>query len=96
MANVALSSTLLALAAAGVANAATTVNWAPTPLISKIFPKPTDAPYQVYPYDPNAQVVMQRGGQSGFNICNSTTENQDSMCQTSFVGGLDGASLYTV
>lgn len=93
MANVALSTALFAFASASVANAVTTVNWAPTPLISQIFPKPTDAPYQVFPYDPNAQVVMERGSQSGFNICNSTTENQDSECQTSYVNGLDGTSF---
>ena len=90
MANIALSSALVAVAGAQLVSAATTVGWAPTPLVNKVFPHPTDAPYQVYPYDPNAQVVMQRGGQSGFNICNSTTETQDSKCQTSFVNGIDG------
>jgi hypothetical protein len=92
MANIALSSALLAVASAQLATAASTINWAPTPLISEIFPKPSDAPNQVFPYDPNAPFVMQRGGQSGYNICNSTTEGQTSMCQTSYVNGLDGAS----
>ena len=90
MANVALSAALLAVASAQLANAAETINWAPTPLINKMFPKPTDAPYQVFHYDPNAQQVMARGGQSGYNQCNSTTENQESMCQTSYVNGIDG------
>ena len=93
MANVALSAALFALASANVASAVTTVGFAPTPLISQIFPHPTDAPYQVFPYNPNAQVVLQRGSQSGYNICNSTTENQDSDCQTMYVNGLDGTSF---
>jgi hypothetical protein len=33
-----------------------------------------------------------RGQQFGFNICNSTTQNQDSDCQTSFLNSLDGIS----
>ena len=28
--------------------------------------------------------------QTGYNICNSTTQNQDSLCQTSFFTSLDG------
>lgn len=42
-------------------------------------------PYQVDPYTGG------RGPQQGYNMCNSTTENQDSLCQTSFVNSLDGA-----
>ncbi|QRV79265.1 hypothetical protein RhiJN_07280 [Ceratobasidium sp. AG-Ba] len=30
-----------------------------------------------------------RGRQFGYNICNSTTENQESKCQTSIINGLD-------
>jgi hypothetical protein len=33
-----------------------------------------------------------RGFQTGYNQCNSTTENQDSMCQTAFVNHIDGPS----
>ncbi|GAA5827617.1 hypothetical protein JCM3770_006873, partial [Rhodotorula araucariae] len=35
-----------------------------------------DIPYQVNPYK------SERGPQSGYNICNSTTEGDDSLCQT--------------
>ena len=45
----------------------------------------TALPYQVDP-DPNAV----RGPQSGYNICNSTTEGQSSMCQTAFINAIDG------
>jgi hypothetical protein len=41
-------------------------------------------PYKVTPE------TTKRGAQFGFNICNSTTENQSSNCQTSFVNSLDG------
>ena len=32
----------------------------------------------------------ERGTQQGFNICNSTTEGQSSMCQTAFINAIDG------
>ncbi|KAF9068329.1 hypothetical protein BDP27DRAFT_1224439, partial [Rhodocollybia butyracea] len=35
-----------------------------------------------------------RGPQSGYNICNSTTENQDSMCQTGFMNHIDDFCLF--
>ncbi|KAH8817885.1 hypothetical protein DL96DRAFT_1623629 [Flagelloscypha sp. PMI_526] len=35
-----------------------------------------------------------RGAQTGYNICNSTTENQDSMCQTMFVNHIDDFCLW--
>ena len=44
-------------------------------------------PYQVEPYG------GQRGNQVGYNKCNSTTENQDSYCQTLIANGIDGPSL---
>jgi hypothetical protein len=56
-----------------------------TPLVSQIYPHPTDLPYQVYPGH-----TFQRGPQTGYNICNSTTENQDSFCQTLNVNDLAG------
>ncbi|KAG1841166.1 hypothetical protein C8R48DRAFT_751227 [Suillus tomentosus] len=42
-------------------------------------PDPDDPPYQV-----DYHTAALRGPQVGYNICNSTTENQNSMCQTSF------------
>ncbi|KAJ7673254.1 hypothetical protein DFH06DRAFT_1279704 [Mycena polygramma] len=35
-----------------------------------------------------------RGFQTGYNICNSTTENQDSLCQTMFVNRIDDFCLW--
>jgi hypothetical protein len=42
--------------------------------------------------DTDTQLI--RGEQLGFNICNSTTENQDSLCQTSFLNALDDFCLW--
>jgi hypothetical protein len=36
-----------------------------------------------------------RGSQVGFNICNSTTQNQQSECQTAFVNNIFGALRLT-
>ncbi|KAH9910968.1 uncharacterized protein BXZ73DRAFT_93504 [Epithele typhae] len=73
MASVALSIALFA----GVAAAqSSTVNFAPTPLINVKYPRPSDAPYQVFDF--NGHDIYTRGYQSGYNICNSTTEGQDS------------------
>jgi len=65
-----------AVVALAVASGALAQEFAATPLVSKIFPNPSALPYQV---DTDAGV---RGHQYGFNICNSTTENQKSDCQT--------------
>jgi len=67
------------------------LTWPATPLNQLSFPKPTDAPYQVYPAT-GPQFV--RGPQNGFNICNSTTESQTSMCQTSYFNGPDDFCLW--
>ncbi|KAI0755950.1 hypothetical protein BC629DRAFT_1662115 [Irpex lacteus] len=85
MSRVALS----ALVFAAVAYAQTPT-FPATPLQSFSFPHPTDAPEQVYgPDDP-----FLRGPQSGYNRCNSTTENQDSLCQTSFVNDITDFCLW--
>ncbi|KAF8603916.1 hypothetical protein BDV93DRAFT_441640 [Ceratobasidium sp. AG-I] len=57
------------------------------PLTDKKFTYP-DLPYQVSP----EQIL--RGPQFGFNICNSTTENQQSNCQTSFFNSIDDFCLW--
>jgi len=61
----------------------------PTPLVDKHYAYPSGIPYQV---DYNTAAL--RGPQVGYNICNSTTENQDSMCQTSFVNHIDDFCLW--
>ncbi|KIK54534.1 hypothetical protein GYMLUDRAFT_249466 [Collybiopsis luxurians FD-317 M1] len=57
------------------------------PLVDKVVPY-TAIPYQV------DQHTADRGPQSGYNICNSTTENQKSMCQTSFINHIDDFCLF--
>jgi hypothetical protein len=52
-----------------------------TPILSTLHYPYTALPYQVYPF----QVL--RGPQFGFNQCNSTTEGQDSNCQTLIFNG---------
>lgn len=87
----ALSSALLAVAAV---SRITFVNAQPdpadpTPLVDKHYAYPSGIPYQV---DYNTAAI--RGPQVGYNICNSTTENQNSMCQTSFVNHIDDFCLW--
>lgn len=69
--------TLFGLALAHAANAQSASSSALEPLASKTFTWP-DIPYQV-----TGDQGGPRGPQAGFNLCNSTTENQDSMCQVS-------------
>ncbi|PVF94345.1 hypothetical protein CPB86DRAFT_740678 [Serendipita vermifera] len=57
------------------------------PLASQSFDY-NNLPYQVDPY------VSERGPQVGYNICNSTTENQNSLCQTAIINGLDDFCLW--
>ncbi|EIW84436.1 hypothetical protein CONPUDRAFT_80778 [Coniophora puteana RWD-64-598 SS2] len=61
----------------------------PTPLVDKTYSYPGGIPYQV---DYNTAAI--RGPQTGYNICNSTTENQESLCQTSFVNQIDDFCLW--
>ncbi|EIN03503.1 hypothetical protein PUNSTDRAFT_78044 [Punctularia strigosozonata HHB-11173 SS5] len=59
-----------------------------TPLASKHFDYPDGIPYRA---DPDDGV---RGTQFGYNLCNSTTENQSSLCQTAFINALDDFCLW--
>ncbi|KAH7920882.1 hypothetical protein BV22DRAFT_1020403 [Leucogyrophana mollusca] len=61
----------------------------PTPLVDKHYAYPSGIPYQV---DYNTAAI--RGPQIGYNICNGTTENQDSLCQTSMVNHIDDFCLW--
>jgi len=60
-----------------------------TPLASKHFSYPSGIPYKV---DTDTNLI--RGPQHGYNICNSTTQNQQSLCQTSFLDSLDDFCLW--
>ncbi|KAG6827379.1 hypothetical protein H0H92_012035 [Tricholoma furcatifolium] len=64
---------------------AVTSTFPAVPLVDKHFDYPSGIPYRVDTDD-----NLARGRQTGFNICNSTTQNQDSLCQTSFVNSIDG------
>jgi len=59
-----------------------------TPLAEKTFAYPDGIPYQV---DTDRLI---RGVQYGYNRCNSTTENQESNCQTAFVNDVDDFCLW--
>jgi hypothetical protein len=91
MSPVALSlQTFVSLAlAANLALGQVTGTFPATPLASKHFSYPSGIPYKV---DTDQGLV--RGTQVGYNICNSTTENQDSLCQTSIFNGLDDFCLW--
>ncbi|GLB45547.1 putative macrofage activating glycoprotein [Lyophyllum shimeji] len=58
------------------------------PLVDKHFTYPDQIPYQV---DPD---VGPRGSQTGYNRCNSTTEGQNSLCQTAFLNSIDDFCLW--
>lgn len=61
-----------------------------TPLASKgPYAYPSGIPYKV---DTDTNLI--RGTQIGYNICNSTTEGPASLCQTSFLNGLDDFCLW--
>jgi len=60
-----------------------------TPLASKTFAYPSGLPYQA---DTDPQLI--RGHQVGYNLCNSTTENQDSLCQTLLFNSIDNFCIW--
>jgi len=57
------------------------------PLASKHFD------YNNLPYQADTDVGI-RGTQSGYNRCNSTTENQQSLCQTAIINSIDDFCLW--
>ncbi|ELU37248.1 response regulator receiver domain-containing protein [Rhizoctonia solani AG-1 IA] len=72
----------------GLAAVVTAQTTGVVPLTDKKYTWPdVNAPLQPYQVSPEP---VGRGPQFGFNICNSTTENQQSDCQTSFVNSIDG------
>lgn len=87
---VALASLTLVAGQTTTAPAANSLpSFEPTPLVSKIFPY-TALPEQVYP---PANAVI-RGSQSGYSICNSSTQNQDSLCQTILVNNISDFCMW--
>ncbi|OBZ66243.1 hypothetical protein A0H81_13913 [Grifola frondosa] len=83
------SNAFLAIAAASGALAQSSTSTSIEPLASKHFSYPSGIPYQA---DPDMGV---RGSQSGYNLCNSTTEGPNSLCQTSFLNHLDDFCLWS-
>jgi hypothetical protein len=80
-----ISKSLTLLAVATAAKVAAQSSF--VPLASQSFTY-TALPYQA---DPNNG---ERGTQTGYNICNSTTENQQSLCQTAIINSLDDFCLW--
>ncbi|KAF7377092.1 hypothetical protein MSAN_00127800 [Mycena sanguinolenta] len=62
--------------------------FSPDPLANKV------VPFDAIPYQVMTDTDDPRGFQTGYNICNSTTETQDSMCQTMFVNHMDDFCLW--
>ncbi|KAK7023330.1 hypothetical protein R3P38DRAFT_3396844 [Favolaschia claudopus] len=75
-----LSSSFVLLAVASVVRAD---YFSKDPLANKV------VPFDQIPYQVMTDTDDPRGFQSGYNRCNSTTENQDSLCQTMFVNHID-------
>ncbi|KAF7416153.1 hypothetical protein PC9H_002416 [Pleurotus ostreatus] len=84
----ALASVALVKAQDPVAPPAAIATFPTTPLAEKHFPYPSGIPYQA-----DTENLI-RGRQTGYNQCNSTTENQDSLCQTAFVNAVDDFCLW--
>jgi len=84
-----LSGAALVLGAA-LTNAQVTGTYPPVPLASKgPYAYPSGIPYKV-----DTDVGLIRGTQLGYNICNSTTQNQESLCQTSWLNAVDDFCLW--
>ncbi|GAA6062329.1 hypothetical protein JCM10212_006579 [Sporobolomyces blumeae] len=58
------------------------------PLTAYTYSALSDVPYQVNPYK------SERGPQSGYNVCNSTTQGDDSECQTLILNSIDDFCLW--
>ncbi|PFH45492.1 hypothetical protein AMATHDRAFT_159436 [Amanita thiersii Skay4041] len=91
MSPVALSRILpfAALAISYASAQAITGTFPPVPLASKHFQYPNNIPYKV-----DTDTGLIRGTQKGYNQCNSTTENQNSLCQTFFFNAIDDFCLW--
>ncbi|KAJ7049845.1 hypothetical protein C8F01DRAFT_1378116 [Mycena amicta] len=82
------STTLLSLTLLAVSSLVRADYFSKDPLVGKI------VPYDKIPYQVMNDTDDPRGFQSGYNQCNSTTENQDSLCQTMFVNHIDDFCLW--
>ncbi|KAJ6502840.1 hypothetical protein C8R47DRAFT_1183686 [Mycena vitilis] len=81
-------STLLTLSLLAVSARVSADYFSTDPLVDKV------VPFNAIPYQVMTDTDDPRGFQSGYNICNSTTENQQSLCQTMFVNHIDDFCLW--
>jgi len=81
--------TSFVVAAATLSLVAAQSTYPATPLAQKTFAYPNGIPYQA-----DTDPTLIRGGQFGFNICNSTTQGQTSNCQTNIFNGIDDFCLW--
>ncbi|KAJ6548574.1 hypothetical protein B0H19DRAFT_190524 [Mycena capillaripes] len=81
-------STLLTLSLLALSTGVRADYFSKDPLVDKV------VPYDKIPYQVMTDTDDDRGFQTGYNQCNSTTENQDSRCQTMFVNHIDDFCLW--
>ncbi|KAJ6583998.1 hypothetical protein DFH09DRAFT_1308703 [Mycena vulgaris] len=81
-------STLLSFTLLAVSTIVRADYFSKDPLVDKV------VPFESIPYQVMTDRDDPRGFQTGYNICNSTTENQDSLCQTMFVNHIDDFCLW--
>jgi len=62
--------------------------FSPDPLVDKV------VPYDAIPYQVMTDTDDPRGFETNYNICNSTTQNQESLCGTMFVNHADDWCLW--
>ncbi|CAE6542815.1 unnamed protein product [Rhizoctonia solani] len=81
---------------APVTSAAPTSAPAPTPVASSAFTPLASKrfEYTALPYKADTDTGGERGAQYGYNICNSTTESQTSLCQTAMINSIDDFCLW--
>jgi len=79
---------LVVLSASLTASAQVTGTFPPVPLASEHFD------YNNLPYQADSNTGLIRGVQLGYNRCNSTTENQSSLCQTAIFNDISDFCLW--
>ncbi|KAJ7188860.1 hypothetical protein C8R46DRAFT_1055989 [Mycena filopes] len=81
-------STLLSFTLLAIASVVRADYFSKDPLVDKV------VPFNAIPYQVMTDTDDPRGTQTGYNQCNSTTENQQSLCQTMFVNHIDDFCLW--
>jgi len=81
-------STLLSFTLLAISSVVRADYFSKDPLVNKV------VPFDAIPYQVMTDTDDPRGFQTGYNRCNSTTENQQSLCQTMFVNHIDDFCLW--